>query len=79
MAVLFVFVTECAWTKAGVEPPVETAPVVNAAPTGLPPGHVEPTNYVVRERIVLTSEQEPTKSATQKSPVKKGKKSKKTS
>jgi len=68
----------CTLLRTEGEPQEGTAspPVVDAAPTGPPPGHVEPTNYVVRERIILTSEQEPAKSATPKSPVKKAKKTK---
>jgi hypothetical protein len=84
MVVLFVFVIGCASTRTVAEPQVETAgppPVVEQAPgppTGPPPGHVEPQKYWVRERIVLTSEPAPPGSATQKSSVNKGKKSKKT-
>jgi hypothetical protein len=83
MVVFFMFMFGCASTRAVVEPPAETAspPVVDPAlgpPTGPPPGHVEPTNYWVREKIVLTSEPAPPVSATPKSSVKKGKKSKKT-
>jgi hypothetical protein len=97
LVVLFMFVIGCASTRAVVEPQVETAspsPVVDPAPgspTGPPPGHVEPKNYVVREKIVLgevttvidreipsSSEPTPSVSATQKSSVKKGKKNKKT-
>jgi hypothetical protein len=84
MAVCFILLIGCASTRAVVEPLVETAsppPVVDPAPgppTGPPPGHVEPTNYWVREKIVLTSEPAPPVSATPKSSVKKGKKDKKT-
>ena len=84
MAVCFIFVIGCASTRAGVEPPVETAsppPVVDPAPSpliGPPPGYVKPENYWVREKIILTSEPAPPASATQKSSVKKGKKTKKT-
>ena len=84
MVVLCMFVTGCALTRAVVEPSGETAgppPAVNPAsgpPTGPPPGHVEPTNYWVREKIILTSEQEPSASATRKGAVSRGKKSKKT-
>jgi hypothetical protein len=80
LAVLFVCVIGCASPKAVVEPPVETVmlPAADPAPSGPPPGHVEPTNYVVRERIVLTSEPAPPESAPQKSVGKKVKKSKKT-
>jgi hypothetical protein len=82
MTVLFMVVIGCASTRAVVEPSGEAAsppPVVDPAvgpPSGPPPGHVEPTNYWVREKIVLTSAQEPSASATQKSTVGKGKKSK---
>ena len=69
----------CTSPKGVVEPPVEPASVVEPAPTGPPPGYVKPTNYWVRERIILTSEPEPTKAATPKSPVKKAKKPKKSS
>jgi hypothetical protein len=72
-------VVGCTSPRAMIEPPVETAPVVEPALTGPPPGYVRSTNYWVRERIILTSEQEPTKSATPKSPVKKQKKTKKSS
>jgi hypothetical protein len=73
----------CTPTKAVVEPPVETpsSPVVDQASIqamGPPPGYVKPEIYWVRERIVLTSEQEPSPPSTQKSTAKKGKKSKKT-
>jgi hypothetical protein len=84
MVGLFVFVIGCASTRTVAEPQVETAsppPVVEQAPglpTGPPPGHVEPQNYWVRERIVLTSEPAPPASATQKSSGNKGKKNKKT-
>jgi hypothetical protein len=80
MAMLFIFVTGCASTKAVEEPQAETAtplPVVEPA-SGPPPDYVTPTNYWVREKIILTSEQEPPVSATPKSSVKKGKKNKKT-
>jgi hypothetical protein len=89
--------TSCASTKAVVEPEVETAtspPLIDQAPgppTGPPPGHVEPKNYVVREKIILgevttvidrevstPSEPAPPVSATQKNTVKKAKKNKKT-
>jgi outer membrane biosynthesis protein TonB len=68
----------CTSPKSAVEPPVETPtpPVVDAAPTGPPPGYIQPTNYWVREKIILTSEPAP---PAQKSVVKKGKKHKKTS
>jgi hypothetical protein len=82
MAMFCIVVTGCTSTRTVVEPPVETAspsPVVDPGPPpGPPPGHVAPTNYWVREKIILTSEQEPSASATQKSVVSKGKKSKKT-
>jgi hypothetical protein len=84
MAVFFMVLIGCASTRAVVEPSGETAsppPVVDPAsgpPTGPPPGHVEPTNYWVREKIILTSAQEPSASATQKSMASKGRKSKKT-
>jgi hypothetical protein len=83
MTLFFMFVIGCTPSKAVVEPPVETAtppPVVEPAPSppiGPPPGYVEPTNYWVREKIILGSAPEPPESATKKS-VKKGKKSKKT-
>ena len=73
-------VVGCASPKAVVAPRVDTAPPPNVGPaSGPPPDYVKPTNYWVRERIILTSEQEPTKSVPQKSPVSKAKKSKKTS
>jgi hypothetical protein len=97
MVVCFMFVIGCASTRVVVEPPVETAspsPVVDQAPgppIGPPPGHVEPSRYVVREKIILgevmtvidreistPSEPAPSVSATQKRVVKKGKKNKKT-
>jgi hypothetical protein len=82
LAMCCIVVTGCTSTRTVVEPPVETAspsPVVDAGPpTGPPPGHVEPTNYWVREKIILTSAQEPSPSATQKGVASKGKKSKKT-
>jgi hypothetical protein len=84
MAVLFIVLIGCASTRTVVEPPVDTASppsVVDPAlglPTGPPPGHVEPTNYWVREKIVLTSETEPPKPTTPKGAAKKSKKSKKT-
>jgi hypothetical protein len=59
MAVCFIFVIGCASTRAGVEPPVETAsppPVVDPTPSppvGPPPGYVKPENYWVREKIIL--------------------------
>jgi hypothetical protein len=63
-----------------VEPQVDTAtpPLVVELASGPPPDYVAPTNYWVREKIILTSEQEPSRSATQKSSASKGKKSKKT-
>jgi hypothetical protein len=89
--------TGCASTKAVVEPPgepVSPSPVVEqpvGPPTGPPPGHVEPKNYVVREKIILgevttvidrevstPSEPAPPVSATQKNVVKKAKKNKNT-
>jgi hypothetical protein len=80
MAMLSIFVTGCASTKAVVEPQVDTAtpPLVVELASGPPPDYVAPTNYWVREKIILTSEQEPSRSATQKSSASKGKKSKKT-
>jgi hypothetical protein len=82
LALCCIVVTGCTSTRTVVEPPVETAspsPVVDPGPpTGPPPGHVEPTNYWVREKIILTSALEPSASVTQKSVVRKGKKSKKT-
>ena len=80
LAVVFLVVTGCASTKAAVEPPVESAtppPVVEPA-SGPPPDYVAPTNYWVREKIILTSEAAPPASVPQKSAVKKGKKPKKT-
>ena len=77
LVVLCIFVTGYASTKAGVEPQVETTPLVVAPPSGPPPDYVQPTNYWVREKIILTSEQEPPKPSAQKSPTKKGKKSQK--
>jgi hypothetical protein len=80
MAILCIFVTGCASSKAVGEPQGETAtlpPVVEPA-SGPPPDYVAPTNYWVREKIILTSEQEPSGSAPQKSSGSKGKKSKKT-
>ena len=74
---MVVFVIGCTSPRAVVDPQGETAsppPVVDADPTGPPPGHVEPTHYWVRERIVLKSE--PAPPATQKGVVKKGKKNK---
>jgi hypothetical protein len=68
---------------ASSPPAVEQAP---GKPMGPPPGHVEPKNYVVREKLVLgevttvidrevstPSESAPPVAATQKSVVKKGK------
>jgi hypothetical protein len=84
MVMFFMSVIGCASTRAVVEPSGETAnppPVVDPAaspPSGPPPGHVEPTNYWVREKIILTSAPEPSASATQKRAGSKGKKSKKT-
>jgi hypothetical protein len=81
MAVSCMFVMGCASTKAGeerqVEPTPPPPPVVEPV-SGPPPDYVQPTNYWVREKIILTSEQEPSASATQKSSASKGKKSKKT-
>jgi hypothetical protein len=53
-----IFLISCASTKAVVDPEVHSAspPVADPAsdkPTGPPPGHVEPKNYVVREKLVL--------------------------
>jgi hypothetical protein len=67
-------------------------PVVDPAPSppiGPPPGYVKPENYWVREKIILgevttiiekpiSSDPAPPVSATPKSSVKKGKKTKKT-
>jgi hypothetical protein len=84
MVVLFMVMIGCASTRAVVEPAGETAgppPAVDPAagpPVGPPPGYVEPINYWVREKIILTSAQEPSASATQKSTVSKGKKRQKT-
>jgi hypothetical protein len=82
LALCCIVVTGCTSTRTVVEPPVETAspsPVVDPGPPpGPPPGYVAPTNYWVREKIILTSAQEPPASATQKSVVSKGRKSKKT-
>jgi hypothetical protein len=84
MPVCVVLVIGCASIKAGVEPPAETAsppPVVDPAPSpplGPPPGYVQPENYWVREKIILTSAPEPPASAPQKSSVKQGKKRHKT-
>jgi glycerophosphoryl diester phosphodiesterase len=82
LAMCCLVVTGCTSTRTVVEPPVEAASpssvVDPSPPTGPPPGYVEPTNYWVREKIILTSAQEPSASATQKSAVSKGKKSKKT-
>jgi hypothetical protein len=80
MAVLFIFVTGCALPKAVVEPQVETAapaPVVEPA-SGPPPDYVAPTDYWVREKIILTPEQEPSASTTEKRSGSPGQKSKKT-
>src|SRR5918996_6082512 len=80
IAVLVLMVAGCASTTAVGEPQVESPippPVVEPA-SGPPPDYVQPTNYWVREKIILTSKQEPPKAAAQKSPAKKGKKSKKT-
>ena len=73
---MVVFVIGCTSPRTGVEPQGGTAspPVVDAAPTEPPPGYVKPTNYWVRERIVLKSE--PAPPATEKPVVKKGKKTK---
>jgi hypothetical protein len=68
------------------------SPVVDPAPSlpiGPPPGYVKPENYWVREKIILgevttiiekpiSSESAPPVSATPKSSVKTGKKTKKT-
>jgi hypothetical protein len=83
ISLFFMGVSGCAPTTAVVEPPVETAtppPVGESAPSppiGPPPGYVAPTNYWVREKIILGSAPEPAESATKKR-VKKGQKSKKT-
>jgi hypothetical protein len=81
--VLFMFVSGCASTRAGVEPPGATVtppPVVDPAPSppvGPPPGYVKPENYWVREKIILTSEPAPPASAPPKRAAKKGKNTKK--
>ena len=80
MAVSLTFLSGCAGTRAVGEPPVEatTPPVVeptSSPPIGPPPGYVQPENYWVREKIILTSAPEPPASAPQKSSGKKGKKS----
>lgn len=84
MAVLSIYVTGCASTKTGGEPPAETAtlPVVDQATIlamGPPPGYVKPENYWVREKIILGVASAPETPATQKSSSKKGKKTKKAS
>jgi hypothetical protein len=59
VGLFFMLVLGCASTRAGVEPPGETAsppPVVDPAPSppvGPPPGYVKPENYWVREKIIL--------------------------
>jgi hypothetical protein len=80
MAVLVLMVAGCASPTAVGEPQVEPPPPppVVAPASGPPPDYVQPTNYWVREKIILTSEQEPPKASAQKSPAKKGKKSKET-
>jgi hypothetical protein len=84
MAVSCLLLSGCAWTRAVGEPPAETAsppPVVDPAlgpPIGPPPGYVQPENYWVREKIILTSESAPPASAPPKRAVKKGKTTKKT-
>jgi hypothetical protein len=84
LAIRCLVLTGCASPKAAVEPPAETVtppPVADQASIqamGPPPDYVAPTNYWVREKIILTSEAAPPPSATQKSAVKKGKKTKKT-
>jgi hypothetical protein len=84
MAVCGLLLIGCASTRAAVEPPaaaVTPPPVADQASIqamGPPPGYVTPENYWVREKIILTSEQEPPRPATPKSAGKKGKKSKKT-
>jgi hypothetical protein len=84
MAVLWIFLSGCASTRAVGEPPGEAAsppPVVAPAPSppiGPPPGYVKTENYWMREKIILTSEPALPASATPKSSVKKGKKTTKT-
>jgi hypothetical protein len=84
MPVCCLLVSACASTRAVGEPPLKTAgppPVVDPAPSlpiGPPPGYVEPINYWVREKIILTSEQEPPASAPQKRAAKQSKKYKRT-
>jgi hypothetical protein len=75
---IVVCVIGCTSPRTGVEPQGEpgSPPVVGAAPIGPPPGHVEPTNDVVRERIVLKSAPPPP--APETPVVKKGKTQKKT-
>jgi hypothetical protein len=71
----------CTSTRSGMAPPAEPAPpalVADPAPTGPPPGYVQPENYWVREKIILTSAPEPSVPATQKRSGKKAKKSQQT-
>jgi hypothetical protein len=83
MAVYCLLLIGCASTKAAVEPPAEAVtpePVVEpvySPQTEPPPGYVAPTNYWVREKIILGVAPEPLPSAPQKSAGKKGKPSKK--
>jgi len=70
----------CTSPKSGLAPPAETATpslVADSAPIGPPPGYVQPENYWVREKIILTSAPEPSVPETQKRSGKKAKKSKK--
>ena len=71
----------CTSTKSGMAPSTETATpslVAEPTPTEPPPGHVQPENYWVREKIILTSAPEPSVPATQKRSGKKAKPSQKT-
>jgi hypothetical protein len=71
----------CTSTNSGMAPPAETAQpalVAEPAATGPPPGYVQPENYWVREKIILTSAPEPSVPAPQKSPGKKAKTRKQT-
>jgi hypothetical protein len=81
LTVLCLFVIGCASPKAALEPPTNIAtpaPVV-APVAGPPPDYVAPTNYWVREKIILTSEPAPSAPAPQRHAVKQGKQRKKTS
>ena len=80
MSLAFIAMTGCATTTPVGEPEAEIPsppPAADPASLGPPPGYVKPEIYWVRERIVLTSEQEPPPPAP-KSTAKKEKKSKKT-